>query len=580
MILPLEGELEGVILPLEGELEGVILQYGENVLRSSKSYKEKYYHKFIKHMKKIYMTMAMMAMMSVPTVALAQEEGDDDWGDEPVFSSIENGYFRVINNGYGDVLNLSGLHLIKADQTENEARTMPGTIFYYDTDGIYSFADDMAQFGDNISVADLMQLMATSSWKSGSYSTYDMTSQGVSLGVYLQNLGKYAKAALANFAESEEVRDFYENGPAWYLGVAMFGVFYPADMETLDTFKAAVNRFMARWGLFFDGNIYLKPAQDMENGFLFHFHSPLDIAKMQDTQEQINNMMDEDSGQNLGYNYDFFGTFKKKIVEEAAKELDAEGVAFLQHILDQIDMNKEYYIGENEQGELYVTGFTQEAMFGENGELANINQDELLWIMQPVDKENPLMVEMNKTLLDVDGNYYTTMFTEFPYELKEGVEAYYIDAVNEGVAHLTQIEAKVPANTGVILRSKNAAAVSNTVVPVDEEVAAIEGNLLKGACLPMKAENISVMRLLADGTTGNIVMGKANAVGANQCYIDTPEDGSNVVIAASQNVDPTAVQSVSVTAQQATVVYDLQGRRVINPTKGLYIKNGSKAVVK
>ncbi len=136
-------------------------------------------------MKKIYMTMALMAMMAVPTVALAQEEGDEDMGDVPVYPTIENGYFRVINNGYGDVLNLSGLHLIRPDQTENEARTMPGTIFYYDTDGLFSFAEVMEQLGENISVADLMTLMATSSWKSGSYSTYDMTSQAVSLGGYL-----------------------------------------------------------------------------------------------------------------------------------------------------------------------------------------------------------------------------------------------------------------------------------------------------------------------------------------------------------------------------------------------------------
>ena len=153
--------------------------------------------------------------------------------------------------------------------------------------------------------------------------------------------------------------------------------------------------------------------------------------------------------------------------------------------------------------------------------------------------------------------------------------------MNEGVAHLTQIEGKVPAMTGVILRSKSAAAVSNVVIPVDEEVAAIEGNLLKGTCLPMEAENVSVMKLAAEGETANIVMGKANAVEANQCYIDTPEDESNVIIAAAGEVpaDPTAIQAATI-ARQASPIYDLQGRRVMNPTKGLYIKNGKKAIVK
>lgn len=284
----------------------------------------------------------------------------------------------------------------------------------------------------------------------------------------------------------------------------------------------------------------------------------------------------------LDLSFDFFGAVKRQVIEEAAKELDGEALAYIEHVLEPIELDKQYYICENEQGELYVAGFNSlSGTFGEEGAFDDINPEEIVWIMQPVDDVNPLMVEMDQNVKDIEGNYYTTMFTEFPYELKEGVEAYYIDAVNEGVAHLTQIEGKVPAMTGVILRSKSAAAVSNTVIPVDEEVAAIEGNLLKGTCLPMEAENVSVMKRAAEGETANIVMGKANAVEANQCYIDTPEDGSNVIIAAAGEVpaDPTAIQAATI-ARQASPIYDLQGRRVMNPTKGLYIQNGKKAIVK
>ncbi len=44
--------------------------------------------------------------------------------------------------------------------------------------------------------------------------------------------------------------------------------------------------------------------------------------------------------------------------------------------------------------------------------------------------------------------------------------------------------------------------------------------------------------------------------------------------------ETTAVQSVAVSQQQAEQVYDLQGRRVSQPQKGLYIVNGKKIVVK
>ncbi|MBQ9646260.1 MAG: hypothetical protein IJV24_07885 [Prevotella sp.] len=523
--------------------------------------------------KNSFIAMAAMAIMALPTTAMAQD--DDDWSDEelPVSSTIDNGYFRIVNNGYGDVLSTNGTHQFGLTLTENSARTVPASIFYYDTNGIYNFADDMAQLGDNISVGDLMRLMTTSAWKSGSYTTYDLASQGISFGGYLRKLGEYTNTVLANFAESQEVKDFYENGPAWYLSAAMSGAFYPADMESLDTFKAAVTRWMKQWKNYFDFNIYLKPAQDMENCFLMHFHSPMDISKVQDTQEQINNMASEEGG-SLGYHYDFFGCFKRKVVEEAAKELDEQGVAFLQHIMDQLELDKEYYIGENEQGELYVVGFSKEAMFGENGELASINQDELIWTMQPVDDVNPLMVEMPSRHIGTDGYYYTTLFTDFAYQLGEGVEAYYIDAINDGKAHLVAIDGKVPAQTGVILRSKSKAAVSNVLLPIDEEVAAISGNLLKGTCLPIGSiEGAYAMSTTANeqGTAGAIEMSPVSHISANTCY--TEQHASIVAL------DVAGIETAERQHDSARhTAFDLQGRSTSSTAKGVYIVDGKKMV--
>ena len=49
-----------------------------------------------------------------------------------------------------------------------------------------------------------------------------------------------------------------------------------------------------------------------------------------------------------------------------------------------------------------------------------------------------------------------------------------------------------------------------------------------------------------------------------------------------KSTNPSAVESLESTnsSQQTTVIYDLQGRRVENPTKGIYIVNGKKVVVK
>lgn len=522
--------------------------------------------------KKLLLALAALAMMSVPATTMAQD--DDEMGDDPVYPTIETGYFRFVNNGYGDVLSLDGKHALSLSQTENDARTMPGTIFYYDTNGIYSFADDMAQLGDNITVADLMRLMATSAWKSGDYTTYDLSSQGISLGGYLRHLNEFVNAALADFPQSEAVKDFYENGPAWYLTVAMSGAFYPADMESLETFQAAVDRYMKQWKNFIDCSIYLKPAQNTTNSFLIHFHAPMDISKVMDTQAQINNMADSETGQPYGYNYDFFGAFKRQVVEEAAKELDAEGVAYVERVLEPLVLDYEYYIGENEQGELYVQGLSKEAMFGENGELAQINQDELVWTVQPVDETNPLMVGMESWSKAYDEYYYTTMFTEFPYQLGEGVEAFYVAAEGDKFK-LVSIEDKVPARTGVFLRSKSPAAVSNVLLPLSvvEEVAVPENNLLKGTCLPLQLDDYAfVWGLSGEGDDAKLGLVRATTdVPANSCYFSR-----KLILVPADTQGITTVNAQTSTLGSAC--YDLQGRRVAEPTRGIYVVDGKKVV--
>ena len=41
---------------------------------------------------------------------------------------------------------------------------------------------------------------------------------------------------------------------------------------------------------------------------------------------------------------------------------------------------------------------------------------------------------------------------------------------------------------------------------------------------------------------------------------------------------PTGIQSVKTPQPQTDVIYDLQGRRVTHPTRGIYIMNGKKMV--
>ena len=70
-----------------------------------------------------------------------------------------------------------------------------------------------------------------------------------------------------------------------------------------------------------------------------------------------------------------------------------------------------------------------------------------------------------------DGKYYTTMYTMFPYECRDGVKAYIVDKIlPNGKAHLLEIpEGTVPSKTPVILECNATTAKGNRLMPLLEE---------------------------------------------------------------------------------------------------------------
>ena len=83
-----------------------------------------------------------------------------------------------------------------------------------------------------------------------------------------------------------------------------------------------------------------------------------------------------------------------------------------------------------------------------------------------------------------------------------------------------------------------------------------------------------------------------NVGGSNQMIIDgwnTPDGGNSCVIAPVADFDPAeAIEAIKTTGIESSVfevqgsqlIYDLQGRRVTHPTKGIYIVNGKKVIMK
>lgn len=161
-----------------------------------------------------------------------------------------------------------------------------------------------------------------------------------------------------------------------------------------------------------------------------------------------------------------------------------------------------------------------------------------------------------------------------------GLDIYKVSSVGTNVV-LSSIDSKiVPANTGVILRGA-AGTYTGTVV---SEADAIDGNLLHATTAATSFDAHNYMWILTansanDGvefnkmTSGTLAAGKAYLV-----INDSGVAGSRSVV--FEDSETTGISDVKVIRDEETIIYNLNGVRVQNPVKGIYIKNGKKFIVK
>ena len=171
----------------------------------------------------------------------------------------------------------------------------------------------------------------------------------------------------------------------------------------------------------------------------------------------------------------------------------------------------------------------------------------------------------------------------------ETIQAYIATLDSIGDVKYTRIK-KVPANTGVLLRNAEGAdkgAVSADVPVLSNEAESTEGNILVAV-----AEEVT-LQSNADGYNNYILNNhsqyglgfyKANGkkVGAGKAYMRIPETvTAREFIGFTEGGVSTGIEAIAnSTASQSVNCFDLQGRRVAQPTRGLYIVNGKKVVLK
>lgn len=157
--------------------------------------------------------------------------------------------------------------------------------------------------------------------------------------------------------------------------------------------------------------------------------------------------------------------------------------------------------------------------------------------------------------------------------IPSGVTAYYASASDGSSVTLKPIDGDyIPANTGVVLNGT----AGTYSADVTSTSAAIAGTNLLHPWLTAGTPSEETYYTLAAGPTFKKSIGGTLAAGKAYLVLPTSARELSVVFDNETN----GIQQVESAAQSKGAYYNLAGQRIAQPTKGLYIVNGKKVVIK
>ena len=175
---------------------------------------------------------------------------------------------------------------------------------------------------------------------------------------------------------------------------------------------------------------------------------------------------------------------------------------------------------------------------------------------------------------------YATLYLDYAVELPYGVRAYRAEVnTKTGVLSLKRINSGiVPAYCAVVIM--NAYATSSITLTKTTTNATYRNDLkgtLETITLPNK-EDYYVFGHTSKSHVG-FFHPSSTTLGANKAYLEWPKTANAPILrlVIDDEDNTTGIEQLLFgTEENTSVIYDLQGRRVQNPAKGLYIVNGKK----
>ena len=167
-------------------------------------------------------------------------------------------------------------------------------------------------------------------------------------------------------------------------------------------------------------------------------------------------------------------------------------------------------------------------------------------------------------------------------------KAYKVSVASQGVATLTEVS-KVPAKTPVLLYYDGGNGAGEDIAITTDAVSAVTGNdLVAGNGATVATTDGDYTNMILNNVDDKVGFYFANGqtVAANRAYLHiasslapdaVSESRSMVIVFANETTGINMVQSEKVIDNS---YYNLSGQRVSKPTKGLYILNGKKVIIK
>ena len=233
------------------------------------------------------------------------------------------------------------------------------------------------------------------------------------------------------------------------------------------------------------------------------------------------------------------------------------------YLIKSVDRNEPLY-AHNDGGDLLSYDF--------NG---GVYADRMLnaWVLEEVKNE----ADQPKLVKEITEEY-ATIAAPVALNIPKGIKAY-TAKVNGDVATLTEIQEVIPAGVAVVLKKNDETETYNfTFAPSGTTDNA---NNLVGVFVNTDVDQSVNAYILGVGNRGIgfYQMSKDNRViAANKAYLVLPAEAQairSIIIGGPT----TGIEDTVSEGAEAEEYYDLQGRRVMNPTKGIYVTKSGKKVV-